>query len=190
MPADGTAGVKPMPKVVLTGRTLDDEWVTVALETDPVVMAELGGPWSADEARATHRRRIARVDAEGSWSFTVRPVQAGGAVGEPVGMIAVWDSEWEGEPVSETGWMTLPKHQGKGYGSAALKAILDRERVEHRWGDIHAFPGATNGASNALCRKFSFELVGTGDADYAGRHFPVNHWVWRAPPDRDPGQAG
>lgn len=153
-----------------------DEWLTVALETDPRVMAELGGPWSEEEAQAAHRRRVTGIHERGSWWFAVEPDPAIG----PVGTIGVWDSEWRGEPISETGWMILPRHQGKGYASAALAAILERERLASRWGDIHAFPGATNGPSNALCRKFGFELVGTGDADYAGRHFPVNHWVWRA----------
>jgi RimJ/RimL family protein N-acetyltransferase len=147
-------------------------------------MAELGGPWTAEEAQASHRRRIGGIAERGYWWFTVRPVDEDGAIGEPVGTIGVWDSEWEGEPLSETGWMTLPEHQGKGYASAALAAILDRERTEPRWGDIHAFPGASNAPSNALCRKFGFEHVGGGDADYAGRHFPVSHWVWRAPKAR------
>jgi len=175
------AGSRPLPKVALVGQTAADEWLTVALETDPGVMAELGGPWTEDEARATHRRRLAGAIDPGYWSFTVRPVGEDGSVGEPVGTIGVWDSEWEGESLSEAGWMTLPEHQGKGYASAALAAVLDRERIEHRWGDIHAFPGASNGASNALCRKLGFEHIGGGDADYAGRHFPVNHWVWQAP---------
>jgi len=168
-----------LPAVALVPGTPEDEWLTVALETDPDVMSELGGPWTVDEARATHHRRIAGSRDNAFWSFTVRPT-ADGQVGEPVGTIGVWDSEWEGEPISETGWMTLSGHQGKGYASAALAAILERERAERRWGDIHAFPGASNAPSNALCRKFGFELVGGGDADYAGRHFPVNHWVWRA----------
>ena len=142
MPADDRTGAKPLPRVTLTDGTLEDEWLTVALETDPRVMAELGGPWSADEARATHRRRIAGIPANGFWWFTVRRVGADGA-GEPVGTIGVWDSEWEGESISETGWMTLPEHQGKGYATAALAAILERERAEHRWGDIHAFPPRT-----------------------------------------------
>jgi RimJ/RimL family protein N-acetyltransferase len=166
--------------VALVDGTLEDEWLTVALETDERVMAELGGPWTEDEARATHRRRIAGIAERGYWWFTVRPVAEDGEIGTPVGTIGVWDSEWEGEPLSETGWMTLPEHQGRGYASAALAAILERERAEPRWGDIHAFPGATNAPSNGLCRKFGFELAGSGDADYAGRHFPVNHWVWRA----------
>jgi RimJ/RimL family protein N-acetyltransferase len=168
------------PAVALVPGTLADEWLTVALETDPRVMAELGGPWTAEEARATHRRRIALIDDKGTWWFTVRPVGQDGAVGEAVGTIGVWDSDWQGKALSEAGWMTLPEHQGRGYASAAVAAVLERARTERRWGDIHAFPGATNAPSNALCRKFGFEQLDGGDADYAGRHFPVNHWVWRA----------
>jgi RimJ/RimL family protein N-acetyltransferase len=155
---------------------VEDEWLTVALETDPRAMAELGGPWPAENARATHARRMAGVLNGAHWSFTIVPDPQVG----PVGFIGVWASEWAGEAVSETGWMVLPDHQGKGYASAALGAILERARADDRWGDIHAFPGVTNGASNALCRKFGFEQLEGGDADYAGRHFPVNHWVWRA----------
>jgi RimJ/RimL family protein N-acetyltransferase len=163
------------PRVQLVPFTEADEWLTVAMETDPRVMAELGGPWSVEEAKATHARRLQSVPEHGWWSLKIVPE----AVGTPVGSIGCWDSEWAGEPISEAGWMVLAEHQGKGYASAALAAVLEREQAEHRWGDIHAFPGATNAPSNALCRKFGFELIGGGDADYAGRHFPVNHWVWR-----------
>ena len=83
-----------------------------------------------------------------------------GAGEPPVGTIGVWASEWAGEEVSETGWMVLPEHQGKGHASAALAALLERARPDDRWGDIHAFPGATNAPSNALCRKFGFEQLG------------------------------
>ncbi len=162
--------------------THEDEWLTVALETDPGVMAELGGPWSEEEARATHRRRVGGILEHGHWWFAVVPDPATG----PVGTIGVWASDWEGQPISEAGWMILPQHQGKGHASAALAALLEQARHDPRWGDIHAFPGATNAPSNALCRKFGFQLIGTGDADYAGRHFPVNHWVLRAAPDRAP----
>ena len=157
--------------------TLEDEWLTVALETDPRAMAELGGPWPVERTRETHARRIAGVEDGSNWWFTIVPDPAIG----PVGSIGVWASEWHGEALSETGWMILPDHQGNGYATAALGLLLERTRIDDRWGDIHAFPGVTNGASNALCRKFAFEqLDDGGDADYAGRHFPVNHWVWRA----------
>ena len=41
--------------------------------------------------------------------------------------------------------------------------------------------GATNGPSNALCRKAGFEQLESLDVEYAGRPLHINHWVWRAP---------
>ena len=165
--------------------TLDDEWLTVALETDPRVMAELGGPWTAEEARAAHRRRTAPRAKDRSWWLAILP----GRGQPPIGTIGVWASEWAGEPISETGWMILPAYQGRGHASAALAALLDRERAEHRWGDIQAFPGATNGPSNALCRKFGFELLEEVTVDYAGRSLRCNRWLWRAPRSAAPASA-
>ena len=69
---------------------------------------------------------------------------------------------------------------------AALAAILERARHDPRWGDIHAFPGVTNGPSNALCRKFGFDLLDEVTVDYGGRILRCNHWVRRAAPDRAP----
>lgn len=155
--------------------TADDAWLTEALETDPRVMAELGGAWPKEKIEGIHQRRLAHI-ANGAWYFQVVP-QPGGPV---VGSITIWDSEWAGERLSEAGWMILPEHQGRGHASAALALLLERARADGRWGDIHAFPGATNVASNALCRKFGFELLEAVDVDYAGRLLRCNHWVLRA----------
>jgi RimJ/RimL family protein N-acetyltransferase len=160
--------------------TAADEWLTVAMESDPRVMAELGGPWSEEQARATHARRLKTVAEHDSWWLKIVPDDEADAEAGPVGSLMLWDSEWAGMPISEIGWMVLADHHGKGYASAGLRLVIERARAGGRWGDIHAFPGATNGPSNALCRKFDFELVGGGEADYAGRRFPMNHWVLRA----------
>ncbi len=152
-----------------------DVWLTEALETDPRVMVELGGPHTIEHARTAHRRRVAGIEA-GNWWFKILPEPGA----PPVGTIGIWPTEWAGEAISETGWMVLPEHQGRGHASAALEILLDQAREDGRWGDIHAFPGITNGASNALCRKLGFELIETVEADYAGRILHCNHWVLRA----------
>jgi RimJ/RimL family protein N-acetyltransferase len=165
------------PEIELQPITAADEWLTVALETDPVVMAELGGAWSEEQARATHARRLRTVRETGSWWFKLVRHTDGTALGS----IVLWDSEYAGRPVSEAGWMVLPAEQGKGYASAGVRQLLDRAAAAgDRWGDIYATPGATNGASNAICRKCGFELIGDGDVDYGGRILRVNHWVHRA----------
>jgi len=162
--------------VELRPGTLEDEWLTVALETDPRVMAELGSAWTEEQARATHRRRIAGATEHGWWWLVIVP----GPGRQPIGSIGLWASEWEGGPISETGWMVLPEHQGKGYATAALATLLERVRDDPRWGDIHAFPGSTNAPSNALCRKFGFELLDEVTVEYADRPLTCNRWVLRA----------
>lgn len=172
-PEDGAA--RPAPEVRLLPVTEADEWLTVALETDPEVMAELGGAWTEEQARATHARRLRTTRDSGSWWLKIVLPD-----GTPVGSIVLWDSEWAGQPVSEAGWMVLPEHQGNGYASAGLKLLLEKASEGDRWGDIHASPGAGNAPSNALCRKFGFEQLGSSEVDYGGRTLAVNHWVFRA----------
>ena len=170
-------------RVRLVPYTDADLWLTEALETDPTAMAELGGPASLEDVRRIHRRRLELMEKGDAWNFKVVPEGGPGKRGEapPVGSIIMWRSEWRGTPVTEAGWMILPAHQGNGYATAALQLLLDRARVDGRWGDIHAFPGVTNAASNALCRKFGFELVEVAEDDYRGHRMRFNHWVLRAP---------
>ncbi|MDX6638505.1 MAG: hypothetical protein QOJ01_2016 [Solirubrobacterales bacterium] len=142
--------------------------LTAALEGDPVVMKELGGPLSPEEIRAAHGRRM--VAAASGWWLTIVPEPAG----EPVGTIGAWPITWEGEETHETGWMVLSAFHGQGIATEALRLLLERARPE--FAELHAFPGRTNPASNALCRKFGFELLGECDGDYAGRPLHCNHW--------------
>jgi RimJ/RimL family protein N-acetyltransferase len=146
----------------------DDRWLTEALETDPDVMRELGGPIARDRLGDVHRRRLGDP-----WWFKIVPEPDGAAVGT----IGVWETRHGGEPLYETGWMVLPAHQGRGIASAALALLIERVEAEPRFPSIHAFPPVTNAPSNALCRKFGFALVETTDFVYAGRRLRCNHWM-------------
>lgn len=150
-----------------------DRWLIEALETDPAVMADLGGPWPLDRIAGIHERRLAYV-AAGAWYLKIVPERGA----RPVGSVSLWHSEWEGRPVSEASWMVLPEHQGRGYATAAVRLLLERARLDGQWGVIHAFTGVTNGASNALCRKVGFQLAGETDIEYGGRHLRCRHWTW------------
>jgi RimJ/RimL family protein N-acetyltransferase len=72
--------------------------------------------------------------------------------------------------------LARPFH-GRGLATAALALLLDRAREEPRFEQLHAWPGVTNPASNALCRKFGFELLGEEVGRYRDATFRVNHWV-------------
>jgi RimJ/RimL family protein N-acetyltransferase len=141
------------------------------METDPVVMAELGGPVARDEIPAIHQRRVATTEAD-PWYFVVVTDDD-----EPAGALGIWETEHDGATVHETGWMLAREFHGRGLATAALALLLDRARAEPRFEQIHAWPGVTNPASNALCRKFGFELLGEEDGGYRGAKLRVNHWV-------------
>jgi RimJ/RimL family protein N-acetyltransferase len=158
--------------VRLRAYTDDDLWLTEALETDPAVMRELGGPTDRDRLPEIHRRRVADP-----WWFTIVTDSAA----TPVGTIGVWETSHGGERLHETGWMVLPAHQGRGIASAALAVLIARVGAEPGIPSMHAFPPVTNLPSNALCRKFGFVLLGAADFDYAGRTLRCNHWSLATP---------
>jgi RimJ/RimL family protein N-acetyltransferase len=146
--------------------------LSIALETDPVVMAELGGPRSLESIEKVHPRRVSPSADGGMWLKVMLPDED-----EPVGSIGVWRSDWEDEELWEVGWMLLARFHGRGLGSEALGMLIERLRASPTFDLVHAFPGATNAPSNGLCRKFGFELVGGAEVEFAGRPLTVNHWV-------------
>jgi RimJ/RimL family protein N-acetyltransferase len=145
-----------------------DFWLTEALETDPEVMRELGGPIERDKLPAIHRRRLGDP-----WWFKI-VLEPGGP---PVGTIGIWETTHGDVTVHETGWMVLPDHQGRGIASAALTILIERAEAEPAFPSLHAFPPVTNDPSNALCRKFGFTLLGQDDFVYSGRPLHCNHWA-------------
>lgn len=143
--------------------------------TDPRLWTELGGVPGHDMA-AKLERDVASMEDDRHWVFVI--VADDGA---PAGTVALWDHEWEGEPIDEIGWMVLAEHQGRGLASAAVSAALRRADEAGRWRVLHAFPATTNAASNALCRKHGFRLRGSIDYGFQERTLHVNHWVREAP---------
>jgi len=142
--------------------------LTEALETDPAVMHELGGPVPRERLPEVHRLRLADP-----WWFVIAEEPGGPAVGT----IGVWDATHDGEAIHEAGWMVLPARQGRGIASRALAMLVERARTEPRFSVIHAFPPLTNAPSNALCRKSGFVLRGETDVVFAGRPLHCNHWA-------------
>ncbi len=145
-----------------------DLGLTEALETDPEVMRELGGPIARARLPGIHRRRL-----DDPWWFTIVPEPSGPAVGT----IGVWEKELAGATIHETGWMVLPAFQGRGVAGAALGLLIERVRGEPRFERMDAFPPVTNAPSNALCRKFGFSRLEEIDFSYAGRTLRCNHWA-------------
>jgi RimJ/RimL family protein N-acetyltransferase len=151
----------------LTG---DDLPLIAELETDPVVMKELGGPLPYEAMRAKLDKRL-RLVAEGK--AIVCKIMTDGVA---AGFVCLWESEHGGTSLSEIGWMLKPAYQGRGLGTAATRALIERARAEKRWGALHAYTSVTNVPSNAICRKLGFALVGEEAVDYSGRSLRAAHW--------------
>lgn len=179
----------PALSIRLRPYTDADRWLTEAIETDPAMMADLGGPLPAANIPAIHARRLEGMAADRLWYFTVELEPEGRAVGT----ICLWSDAVEGSRRSEAGWAILEAFQGRGLASEALRQMLVRAAGDGRWGDIHAFPGVTNGASNAVCRKAGFRNIGKEVVEYAGRALQCNHWILRggvSPPVAPPEGRG
>ncbi len=152
----------------------NDLHLTEALESDPNVMRDLGGPTPIEKIAKHHARRLDSVLNQGCWYFTLIPE----ANADAIGTIGIWEAEWEGAKIYEMGWMILPDFQGRGFASKAGKLLLEKVRAEQKFSEIHAFPAAQNTASNAICNKLGFTLIGDVPIAYNGPPQKSNHWIW------------
>jgi len=145
--------------------------LTEALELDPEVMKELGGPADPADLDRVHRMRVETV-ARGEWYFVIVPEPSD----PPAGAIGIWESTVSGLALHEVGWMVLPEFQGRGIATEALALLIDRARSDPGYDRIHAFPGATNTPSNALCRRAGFDMTEGMEVKFRDRPLRVNHW--------------
>jgi RimJ/RimL family protein N-acetyltransferase len=145
------------------------------MRCDPVMMAELGGPLPREDIEAKVETDVRRTRADDYWVSMIVPDGAPPAV--VAGTVGLWSHEDGADAgLSEIGWMVLPEFQGQGYAKRAVRAMLERAADDGRWGVVHAFPGVTNTASNAVCRSVGFTLVGERNVSFAGRELRTNHW--------------
>ncbi|MFC9395955.1 GNAT family N-acetyltransferase [Streptomyces sp. NPDC057027] len=140
----------------------------------PESMHHLGGPETEEQLVRRHRRYVDLSADDTGAGRMFRIVLPEGAV---VGSIGFWAQTWDGEPVYETGWTVLPGFQGRGLATSATRAVVAEARAAGRHRHLHAFPSADNAASNAVCRKAGFELLGERDFEYPpGRPMRCNDW--------------
>lgn len=140
----------------------------------PELMDQLGGPETDGEVRARHERYL-RLAREGT-AHQFRIVIPGHPEG--VGVVGYWRRDWRDEPVLEAGWSVEAAYRGHGMASAAVVAMLETARVRGERLPVHAFPRVDNPASNGVCRKAGFRLLGEADFEVAnGRVLHTNDWV-------------
>jgi len=152
--------------------TAEDVELKLRTETDPGVMAGLGGPRPVEDIKRAHTRSLAEAAEDRCWPLKVIPDGSASAVGS----VAVFESSHEGETIYEIGWMVLPEFQNRGIAGRAVRMVLDKARAERWFGRIHAFPAVTNGPSNRICAKNGFVNLGESVSGFAGRTLRCYHW--------------
>jgi RimJ/RimL family protein N-acetyltransferase len=161
--------VAAMKLEMMTG---EDVELRVRQQTDPQMMAELGGPRPREDIERAHAKSLTMAAAGRCWPLKIVPHGATA----PAGVVDVFESSHGDETFYEIGWMILPEFQGRGIASQAVREVLEKARTERKFGQIHAFPAVTNGPSNKLCEKNSFTNLGERAFEFAGRILRCNHW--------------
>jgi RimJ/RimL family protein N-acetyltransferase len=139
----------------------------------PEMMAHLGGPETEEKLLDRHQRYLQLADPGDGQMFAVILPD-----GQPAGTIGYWERSWQDRTVYETGWVVLPRFQGRGIATAAARAVAVLARAQHRHRYLHAFPAVDHPASNAVCRKAGFTLVGATDFEYPPGNI-MRCSVWR-----------
>lgn len=128
----------------------------------------IGGPESAEQVRRRHEKYLG-LD-EGRMFLAVLD-------GRVVGSVGYWPREWGGQRVYETGYGILPEHQGRGLAVEAVRLCAAEAGRDGASPWLHAFPSVQHDASNAVCRKAGFELVGECEFEYPPGHLMrSNDW--------------
>jgi len=137
----------------------------------PGMTVHIAGPETDEQVGERHEKYL-RLWREGAARMFV--VEDDGVA---AGAIGWWTTEWDGQPVHETGWFIVPEAQGKGIGHAAVSLMIQDAREHHTQRLLTAFPSEKNLPSNALCRAAGFEHVSTRAFPFRGQTLQTNVWV-------------
>jgi RimJ/RimL family protein N-acetyltransferase len=138
---------------------------------DPRMTEHLGGPESPERLR-DRQNRYERLQGDDRM-FKVVEV----ANGADVGSVGFWAKEWREEQIYEIGWGVVPEFQGRGIAVAATAQAVELAKRDGRRRFMHAFPNIENAASNAICRKLRFDLLGPCEFEYPkGQFMTCNDW--------------
>jgi RimJ/RimL family protein N-acetyltransferase len=155
----------------ITLRPWSDEDLSLLekLMSDPRVMEHLGGPESHDQILDRHQRYLHLPETNHMYVIVLEDSR--------VGNVGYWETTEGDQTVYEMGWMVLPEYQGRGLATRASQLVIDQARANHRHRFMHAFPGADNPASNAICRKLNFSLIESREIEYPKGHMmQANNW--------------
>jgi RimJ/RimL family protein N-acetyltransferase len=164
--------VQPGPPTLRLERWTTADLALLQQINEPEMMAHLGGPETEERVVARLEKYVARGPVGSGDMFKIVLPD-----GQAVGSVGYWERAWADQAVYETGWHVLRAFQGRGIAVEATRMVAQRASAERSHRYLHAYPGVTNAASNAICRKVGFELLGEHDFEYPPGHaMRCNDW--------------
>ncbi|WP_335982959.1 GNAT family N-acetyltransferase [Streptomyces sp. CA2R106] len=154
----------------------DDLWV-LRRANEPEMTAHLGGPEGEEQVLQRHERYL-RLGGDGGRMYVIEADPGPDIHGEVMGSIGFWGRVWQDEAVYETGWGVLPEFQGRGVAAAAARAVVGRAAALGNRRHLHAYPSVDHPASNGVCRRAGFTLLGEVAFEYPKGH-PITCNDWR-----------
>ncbi|MCF2527914.1 GNAT family N-acetyltransferase [Yinghuangia soli] len=143
----------------------------------PEMTDHLGGPETDEKVRERNVRYAALAGKDGRRMFRIMVPADGGEAA--AGTVGYWEREWHGATVWEAGWGVLPEFQGRGLAAAAVTALLAEAKAHGKHRLVHAYPAVDHPASNGVCRKAGFTLLGAEQFEYPVGHFmQCNDWQY------------
>lgn len=144
-------------RLILRGHTIDDFPAYADMWADPAVTRFIGGsPLSNEESWGKFVRAFGQWSLMGFGFWSVVERQSHRRIGELGFLEGRRDITPSFAGTPECGWAFVPSAHGKGYGTDALRAVLN-------WGDIHfgkvrivCIIAPENAPSLKLAAKFGF----------------------------------
>ncbi len=162
--------MKTLPAIELKPYS-DADFPVLQGQNSPEMTAYLGGPETDEKLLERHQKYVKFSDTGAEHMYVIW------VEGQTAGSAGYWEKEWNDMTVWEAGWGVLPAFQGRGIAVAAVYALFEKARKDGRHRFMHAYPKIENAASNALCRKTGFELMGECDFEYPkGVQIRCNDW--------------
>ncbi|WP_061965248.1 GNAT family N-acetyltransferase [Demequina aurantiaca] len=122
----------------------------------PELMDQMGG---VEDEAAVHRRHerylLLPIGHLGQQFRVIIPGHP-----EGVGMVGYWVRTDIPERTLECGWSIEAQYRGRGIATIATTTMIQFLREGGETCLLHAYPRIDNAASNAVCRKAGFSLVG------------------------------
>jgi ribosomal-protein-alanine N-acetyltransferase len=145
------------------------------MNADPVVMAHLERPLTADESDGF----VAAIEAHfESHGFGLWAVEVDG--GEPfIGFVGLWPPRFDGHftPAIEIGWRLAKTHWGRGYATEAARAALQFGFEELDLQEIVSFTTPENVPSQRVMERIGMHHDPADDFDHP--RFPPGHRLSR-----------